>query len=52
MQQRVTAHADHFGSIPAKEGPRSEAHAGWVGDAAKADGAAMALVSKRPAKAK
>lgn len=51
MQEGVTAHADHFGPVPAEEGPRSEAYAGWVGDATKANGAAMALVSERPAEA-
>src|SRR5689334_5790850 len=48
MQQRVAAHADHFGTIPAKEGARGKSHAGRVGDATQANRAAMALVGESP----
>jgi len=48
MQQGVAAHADHFGTIPAKEGARGKSHAGRVGDATQANRAAMALVGESP----
>ena len=51
MKQRMAAHADHLGSIPAKEAAGCNADLRGMGNSAEADRTAAALVHQRPAKA-
>src|SRR5260370_23375791 len=51
VEQGVSAHADHLGSVPAEEGARGQAHGGRVGDAPQADRAPLALVPNGPTEA-
>ena len=48
MEQGVASHADHFGAVPAEEGARSQPHGSWIGDAAQANGASLALIGDGP----
>jgi len=52
VQQRVTAHAHHFRSIPRQEGPRCLSNLRWMCHAAQAHRAPSALVFEHPAHAK
>src|SRR5665213_4608970 len=48
MQQRVTAHAHQFSSVPRQECSGKWAHARRMVNAPQADRAALPLIAKRP----
>src|ERR1700709_1912957 len=52
VQQAMTANADQLGSVPCEEGPRWLPDASWIRQLAETYGAALSLVSKRPAQGK